>query len=217
MPVHQQAQWWWQNRPDHITASVAVKNSQFNQSDDIIHNGWRHLEIHVLQHLEYEVVVTTVIYTDTTIHGSVVLLSSGFSSSWRIYLIWIRLGCRDTLAWYSVSPIYRGRVYRGIGYIAVTCWTPFFCPPILRILQTWRPRARYFSRNRGNSLHSIRGRQFAWNLLTAIAFVPVRWRKFFAKSTRAYLSMRAGTHAVRREAMLGGALTPPLCRRVGST
>ena len=61
---------------------------------------------------------------------------------------------------YSVSPIYRGRVYRGIGYIAVACWTPFFCPPISRILQTWRLRARYFSQNRGNSLHSIRGRQF---------------------------------------------------------
>ena len=35
---------------------------------------------------------------------------------------------------YSVLPINRGRVYRGIGYIAVACWTPFF----------WRPRARYF-------------------------------------------------------------------------
>ena len=55
----------------------------------------------------------------------------------------------------SVSPIYRGRVYRGIGYIAVACWTPFFCPPISRILQSWRPRARYFSWNRSNSLHSI--------------------------------------------------------------
>ena len=62
--------------------------------------------------------------------------------------------------YYSVSPIYRGRVYRGIGYIAVACWTPFFGPPILRILQTWRPRARYFSRSRGHSLHSIHGRQF---------------------------------------------------------
>ena len=61
---------------------------------------------------------------------------------------------------YSVSPIYRGRVYRGIGYITVACWTPFICPPIWQILQTWRPRARYFSRNRGNSLHSIRGRHF---------------------------------------------------------
>ena len=61
---------------------------------------------------------------------------------------------------YSVSPIYHGRLYHGIGYIAVACWTPFFCPPISQILQTWRPRARYFSGNRGNSLHSIRGRQF---------------------------------------------------------
>ena len=58
---------------------------------------------------------------------------------------------------------------------------------------------------------------FLRNLRTAIAFVPVRWRQFFAKSTGAYLSMRAGTHAVRWAAMLGGALTPPLCRRVGSS
>ena len=51
---------------------------------------------------------------------------------------------------YSVLSIYRGHVYRGIGYIAVTCWTPFFL----------RPKARYFSRNRGNTLDTIRGRQF---------------------------------------------------------
>ena len=61
------------------------------------------------------------------------------------------------------------------------------------------------------------GDNFSRNLLTAIAFVPVRWRQFFAKSTRAYLSMPAGTHAVRWAATLGGALTPPLCRRVGSS
>ena len=60
----------------------------------------------------------------------------------------------------TFSPLYRGRVYRGIGYSGVACWTPFFCPPISRILQTWSPGARYFSRNRGNSLHSTRGRQF---------------------------------------------------------
>ena len=36
----------------------------------------------------------------------------------------------------------------------------FFGPPISRILQTWRPRARYFSWNCGNSLHPIRERQF---------------------------------------------------------
>ena len=70
--------------------------------------------------------------------------------------------CEGRRQWnqYSVSPIYRGRLYRGIGYIAVACWTPFICPPISQILQTWRPRARYFSRNRVYSLHSIRGRQF---------------------------------------------------------
>ena len=40
------------------------------------------------------------------------------------------------------------------------------------------------------------GDNFSRNLLTAIAFVPVRWRQYFATSTLAYLSMRAGTHAV---------------------
>ena len=118
---------------------------------------------------------------------------------------------------YSVSPIYRGRVYRGIGYIAVACWTPFFCPPISRILQTWCPRAQYFREIAVTPCIQFAGDNFSRNLLTAIAFVPVRWRQFFAKSTRAYLSMRAGTHAVRWAATLGGALTPPLCRRVGSS
>ena len=37
---------------------------------------------------------------------------------------------------------------------------PIFSPLMSRILQTWRPRARYFSQNCGNSLHSIRERQF---------------------------------------------------------
>ena len=121
------------------------------------------------------------------------------------------------LGQYSVSPIYRGRVYRGIGYIAVACWTPFFCPPISRILQTWCPRAQYFREIAVTPCIQFAGDNFSRNLLTAIAFVPVRWRQFFAKSTRAYLSMRAGTHAVRWAATLGGALTPPLCRRVGSS
>ena len=62
----------------------------------------------------------------------------------------ISMNSNDIKCKYSVSPIYRGRVYRGIGYIAVACWTPFF----------WRPRAWYFSRNRGNTLDPIRGRQF---------------------------------------------------------
>ena len=61
------------------------------------------------------------------------------------------------------------------------------------------------------------GDNFSRNLLTAKAFVPIRRSQLFAKSTRAYLSMRAGTHGVGWAAMLGGALTPPLCRRVGSS
>ena len=31
--------------------------------------------------------------------------------------------------YYSVLPVYHGRVYRGIGYIVVACWTPFFGHP----------------------------------------------------------------------------------------
>ena len=72
---------------------------------------------------------------------------------------------------YSVSPIYRGCIYRGIGYIAVACWTPFF----------WRPRARYFSRNRGNTLFQFAGDNFSRNLLTAIAFVPGSPETIFRK------------------------------------
>ena len=52
--------------------------------------------------------------------------------------------------WYSVLLIYRRRVYRGIGYIAVACWTPFFGAQERDIL----------SPNRGNSVGPIRGRQF---------------------------------------------------------
>ena len=77
-------------------------------------------------------------------------LISHMSQLWGIpqpqYFITLSLDLHWTYFWkhyiYSVSPIYRGRVYRGIGYIAVACWTPFF----------WRPRARYFSRNSGNTV-----------------------------------------------------------------
>ena len=81
----------------------------------------------------------------------------------------------------------------------------------------WRSWAWYFSRNYSNSLDPFCRRQFSRNLFTAIAFVPIRRRQFFVKSTLAYLSMRAGTQAVRWSAMLGGALTPPLCCRVRTT
>ena len=54
----------------------------------------------------------------------------------------------------SRSCISRNWIYRG------RMLDPIFLPTISRILQTWCPRVRYFSRNRGNSSHSIRGRQF---------------------------------------------------------
>ena len=63
---------------------------------------------------------------------------------------------------YSVSPIYRGRVYRGIGYIAVACWTPFFGAQERDIFReiAVTPRTQFAGDN------------FSRNLLTAIAFVP---------------------------------------------
>ena len=143
--------------------------------------------------------------TDTLNHCGLVTPWGGMPRSTLVLVI----QCKPDI---SRSCISRNWIYRGCMLDPI-----FFGPPISRILQTQRPRAWYFSRNRGNSLHSIAGDNFSWNLLTAIAFVPVCWRQFFAKSTQAYLSMRAGTHAVRWAATLGGALTPPLCHRAGSS
>ena len=79
-----------------------------------------------------------------------------------------------------------------------------------------RPRARNFLRNRGNSLDPIRGRQFfaksAHRDSLCSRFAGDNFSRNQLKPT---WSMRAGTHAVRRSATSGGALTPPLCRRVG--
>ena len=72
---------------------------------------------------------------------------SGLQQPWY----WPRLQCKPDI---SRSCISRNWIYRG------RMLDPIFWPPISRILQTWRPGARYFSRNRGNSLHSICGRQF---------------------------------------------------------
>ena len=67
----------------------------------------------------------------------------------------------DHKCYYSVLLIYRGRVYHGIGYIAVACWTPFFatqeCDIFCEIAVTpWTQLA---------------GDNFSRNLVTAIAFV----------------------------------------------
>ena len=91
---------------------------------------------------------------------------------------------------YSVSPIYRGRVYRGIGYIAVACWTPFLAThfadmtlksAIFRVITVipWTPFA---------------GDSFSRNLLTADAFDPARRRQFSAKSAlgQSGLSVKCG-------------------------
>ena len=85
----------------------------------------------------------------------------------------------------------------------------------------WRPRARYFSRNRGNTLDPIRGRQFfaksAHRDSLCSRFAGDNFsRNQLWPTCQSRLSMRAGTHAVRSSAKLGWALTPPLYRRVGS-
>ena len=53
----------------------------------------------------------------------------------------------------SRSCISRNWIYRG------PMLDPIFLPTDLANFAEFCPRARYFSRNRGNSLHSIRGRQ----------------------------------------------------------
>ena len=114
-------------------------------------------------------------------------------------------------SYYSVSPI-----YRGIGYIVVACWTPFFCPPISRILQTWCPRVRYFLRNRGNSLHSIRGRQFFAKSAHRDSPCSCSLETIF-REINSSLPVNAGWNTCCAMGTRGGALTPPLCRRVGSS
>ena len=88
--------------------------------------------------------------------------------------------CADFMG-YSVLPIYRGRVYRGIGYIAVARWTPFFgaqeCDIFREIAVTpWTQFA---------------GDDFSWNLLTAIAFVLGPQETIFRK-TNSSLPVNAG-------------------------
>ena len=84
-------------------------------------------------------------------------------------------------AYYSVSPIYRGRVYRGIGYIAVACWTPFFGAQERDI----------FREIAVTPWIQFAGDTFSRNLLTAIAFV-LGPRETIFRETNSSLPVNAG-------------------------
>ena len=82
---------------------------------------------------------------------------------------------------YSVNPIYRGRVYRGIGYIAVACWTPFFGAQERDI----------FREIAVTPWIQFAGDNFSRNLLTAIAFV-LGPRETIFRETNSSLPVNAG-------------------------
>ena len=77
-------------------------------------------------------------------------------------LVWLSISTANlsgTILIYSVSPIYHGCVYRGIGYIAVACWTPFFVHPF-RKFRGHAAQECDFSQNRGNSLNPVHSFEF---------------------------------------------------------
>ena len=82
---------------------------------------------------------------------------------------------------YSVSPIYRGRVYRGIGYIAVACWTPFF----------GAQEGDIFREIAVTPWIQFVGDNFSPNLLTVIAFVLCPRETIF-RETNSSLPVNAG-------------------------
>ena len=82
---------------------------------------------------------------------------------------------------YSVLPIYHGRVYRGIGYIAVACWTPFFGAQERDI----------FREIAVTPWTQFAGDNFSRNLLTAIAFV-LGPRETVFRETNSSLPVNAG-------------------------
>ena len=82
---------------------------------------------------------------------------------------------------YSVLPIYRGRVYRRIGYIAVACWTPFFGAEEHDI----------FREIAVTPWTQFAGHNFSQNFLTAIAFV-LGARETIFRETNSSLPVNAG-------------------------
>ena len=137
----------------------------------------------------------------------------------EIVIHFVSLQFHYWLCYYSVSPIYRGRVYRGIGYIAVACWTPFLAIHFANFADL-TPKGAIFREIAVIPWTPFAGDTFSRNLLTADAFDPALRRQFSAKSALGQsgltCEMRAGTHAVRWPATEGGPLTPPLYHRVGS-
>ena len=138
-----------------------------------------------------------------SIHKNVVTFKT-LDGHFRIYFN--KLQCKPDISRSCISRnwIYRGRMLDPI----------FFAHRFREFCKRGAQERDIFREIAVTPCIQFAGDNFSRNLLTPIAFVPVPWRQFFAKSTRAYLSMRAGTHAVRWAATLGGALTPPLCRRV---
>ena len=113
--------------------------------------------------------------------------------------------------WYSVSPIYRSRVYRRIGYIAVACWSQFFGDHERDIFR--EIAVTLWTQFAGNIFREICSPRYSLCSRSRETIVA----KSTPARTLAYLSMRAGTHAVRWPGTLGGPLTLPLCHRVGSS
>ena len=85
----------------------------------------------------------------------------------------------DIYSWYSVLPIYRGHVYRGIGYIAVAYWTPFFGAQDIFREMAVTPWTQFAGDN------------FSRNLLTVIAFV-LSPRETIFRETNSSLPVNAG-------------------------
>ena len=117
--------------------------------------------------------------------------------------------------YYSVLPIYRGRVYCGIGYIWRSHVGPHFLAAHFTNFTDMAPKSVIFREIAVIPWTPYVGDSFSRNLLTAVAFDPAPRRQFFAKSAlgQSGLPVKCG-----REHMLCDGQprkTPPLYHRVG--
>ena len=111
---------------------------------------------------------------------AIIFVCFGFFEVFRAFFLHVLRYQFET--WYSVSPIYRGRVYRGIGYIAVAWWTPFFGAQERDI----------FREIAVTPWTQFAGDNFSPNLLTAIAFVPGSQETIFRESSLPVLPGQCG-------------------------